>query len=73
MDRIPKHADGHSFSLRSLGYAHTRAAQSRRPGRFAARSLSWSTPCRVPREAFVIKESGPQARSARLRATPNGA
>ena len=50
-----------------------RAARSRRPGRFAARFLSWSTPRRVPREAFVIKESGPQARSARLRATPNGA
>ena len=50
-----------------------RAARSRRPGRFAARFLSWSTPRRVPREAFVIKESGPQARSARLRAAPNGA
>ena len=60
--------------LRSLAYAPFGARRSRavraasQPG-----SRQWRTPRRVPREAFVIKESGPQARSARLRAAPNGA
>ena len=71
MDRIPKHADGHSSlslsaphsfpsgagrSLRSLGYAHTRAAQSRRPGRFAARPTS---PCPLQTRSFPPVPSPP--------------
>ena len=65
---------GAGHSLRSLGYAPCGARRGRavraasQPG-----SRQWRTPRRVPREAFVIKESGPQARSARLRAAPNGA
>ena len=65
---------GAGHSLRSLGYAPFGARRGRavraasQPG-----SRQWRTPRRVPREAFVIKESGPQARSARLRAAPNGA
>ena len=65
---------GAGRSLRSLGYAPFGARRSRavraasQPG-----SRQWRTPRRLPREAFVIEESGPQARSARLRAAPNGA
>ena len=74
MDRIPKHADGHSLlslsaphsfpsgagrSLRSLGYAHARAAQSRRPGRFAARSTS---PCPLQTRSFPSTAGAPDLR-----------
>ena len=55
--------------LRAIRRARGRAVRAAsQPG-----SRQWRTPRRVPREAFVIKESGPQARSARLRAAPNGA
>ena len=41
---------------RSLGYAHTRAAQSRRPGRFAARPTS---PCPLQTRSFPPVPSPP--------------
>ena len=70
VNHFPQTPGAHSVRLASRIRARrgraVRAASQ--PG-----SRQWRTPRRVPREAFVIKESGPQARSARLRAAPNGA
>ena len=69
----PKHADGHSsLSLRSLAYAARGAVAPSGPLRSPV-PVSGERLVGCPREAFVIEESGLQARSARLRAAPNGA